>query len=153
MPPPRKQEPPHLLEFATNSLRNTTISVDNDEHYYEVVTRFWHPETTKIFKLDPESRQLNLVAEIDRLKSKQPRIRFGGEQGRWMEESEFLQWDEGKRYVPSQYFPCQFSMRKLNAISWFSEAVFTGAQGVEYRWKSHHRRLQASSRSRPYLKV
>lgn len=99
MPPPRKSEPPHLLEFATNSLRNTTISVDNDEHFYEVVTRFWHPDTTKIFKLDPDSREMNLVAEIDRLKSKQPRIRFGGEQGRWMEESEFLRWDDRKRYA------------------------------------------------------
>ncbi|TFY54377.1 hypothetical protein EVG20_g9728 [Dentipellis fragilis] len=66
MPPPRKPEPMHRMVFTTNSLRNTTISVDDDALYYEIVTRFWHPKLTKIFKLDKEAREMSLIAEIER---------------------------------------------------------------------------------------
>ena len=48
----RKPDPTHILSFTTNSLRNTTASVDDDTLFYEIVTRFWHPHLTKIFKLD-----------------------------------------------------------------------------------------------------
>jgi hypothetical protein len=37
-----------IMEFATNSVRNTTVATANDDPYFEVVTRFWHPNLTKI---------------------------------------------------------------------------------------------------------
>ncbi|TFY76173.1 hypothetical protein EWM64_g7839 [Hericium alpestre] len=119
MAPPRKPEPLHRMEFWTNSLRNTTIAVDNDAFYYEVVTRYWHPRLTKIFKLDKETREMNLIAELERPEGKEACVRFGGEHGRWIGEEEFLRWDKEKR-----------------------GGTFVGGEGVEYRWKSHHRRLQ-----------
>jgi hypothetical protein len=36
------------MEFATNSVRNTTLATADDDPYYEIVTRFWHPHITKI---------------------------------------------------------------------------------------------------------
>ncbi|THH20501.1 hypothetical protein EW146_g872 [Bondarzewia mesenterica] len=107
------------MVFTTNSLRNTTIAVDDDAIYYEVVTRFWHPNLTKIFKLDKDRRELALIAEIERLPGQESKVRFGGAQERWMSEDEFLKWDAVKR-----------------------GGTFTGEEGVEYRWKSHRRHLQ-----------
>jgi hypothetical protein len=97
MPPP-KQEPPLKLFFTTNSLRNTTLSVNDDTIFYEIVTRFWHPRLTKIFKLDKEARSMTLVTEIERERGQTARIRFGGEHGRWIESSQFLKWDPDTRY-------------------------------------------------------
>ena len=93
MPPPKKAEPNYRMVFATNSLRNTTISVEDDTHYYEVVTRFWHPHLTKIFKRDVETRDMVLVSEIERELDKDVRVRFGGEYGEWIREQDFLKWD------------------------------------------------------------
>jgi hypothetical protein len=64
-----------IMEFATNSVRNTTIATPNDDPYYEVVTRFWHPHVTKINKLDPTSGAMTTVCEIDN-KGKDAKIRF-----------------------------------------------------------------------------
>ncbi|KAI9455906.1 hypothetical protein BJY52DRAFT_1151366 [Lactarius psammicola] len=122
MPPPKKAEPSCRLMLATNSLRNTTIAVEDDTQYYEIVTRFWHPHLTKIFKLEAETREMVLVAEIEREPGKNVRVRFGGEHGEWIREQDFLKWD----------FP--------KAIT--SGGVFTGGENAEYRWKSHRRRLQ-----------
>ncbi|KAI0308357.1 hypothetical protein B0F90DRAFT_1682132 [Multifurca ochricompacta] len=119
MPLPNKAEPDRRMVFTTNSLRNTTISVEDDTLYYEIVTRFWHPHLTKIFKLDEDTRGLILIAEIEREPGKDVRVRFGGEHGEWINEKDFMSWDFRKR-----------------------GAVFTGGEGVEYRWKSHRRRLQ-----------
>ncbi|KAJ7232665.1 hypothetical protein B0H12DRAFT_1145098 [Mycena haematopus] len=58
-------EPPAktmIMEFATNSVRNTTLTTTDDDLYYEVVTRFWHPYITKINKLDPASRIMTTVS-------------------------------------------------------------------------------------------
>jgi hypothetical protein len=97
MPPPKKVEPNYRMVFTTNSLRNTTISVEDDTHYYEVVTRFWHPHLTKIFKRDVGTRDMILVSEIEREPDKDVRVRFGGEHGEWISELDFLKWDLQKR--------------------------------------------------------
>jgi len=107
------------MVFTTNSLRNTTISVEDDTHYYEIVTRFWHPHLTKIFKRDVGTRDMILVSEIEREPDQDVRVRFGGEHGEWIREQDFLKWDLQKR-----------------------GGVFNGGENVEYRWKSHRRRLQ-----------
>lgn len=84
MPPPKKVDPPHRLEFTANSLRNTTIAVDNDALYYEIVTRFWHPHITKIRKLNGDTMELVTIAELERFPGKTPRLR-------WMSEVEDAQ--------------------------------------------------------------
>lgn len=98
MPAPTKPTP-HRMVFTTNSLRNTTIAVEDDALYYEVVTRFWHPDVTKVFKLDKESRELALIAEIQRRAGEGAKVRFGGEKGQWVDADEFLKWDDAKRCV------------------------------------------------------
>ncbi|VDB84244.1 unnamed protein product [Peniophora sp. CBMAI 1063] len=113
MPPPRKPDPTHILSFTTNSLRNTTASVDDDTFFYEIVTRFWHPHLTKIFKLDKEARQMLLVGEIEREPNREPRVRIGGEQSNWMSVDEFVR-----------------------SGTWMT------TEGDEFRWKNHKRRLQ-----------
>lgn len=96
MPPPQKKaDPPHRLTFATNSVRNTTFSVDNDKFYYEIVTRSWHPHLTKINKHDYENRVVTCVAEIESLPDKEVKVRFNkpdGE-GEWMRASDFVRSD------------------------------------------------------------
>jgi len=117
MPPSKKPVPPHKMEFTTNSLRNNTLAVDTDALYFEIVTRFWHPDLTKINRLDVESRELTTVAEISRTPGKEPKVRFG--EGEWLKASEFITYDTERM-----------------------GGVFVGAEDVEYRWKTHKRRLQ-----------
>lgn len=64
MPPPAKPPQPLKLTFTTTSLRNVTIATDNDEYYYEVVSRFWESNVTKINRLDPESGKMIPMAEL-----------------------------------------------------------------------------------------
>jgi hypothetical protein len=120
MPPPKKVDLPHKLEFTTNSLRNTTVSVDNDALYYEIVTRFWHPHITKIRKLNGDTMEMVTIAELERFPGKTPRLRWKSEvedavevsrvrkaetqrsvqdQEGWISADEWLQKTEGKMYV------------------------------------------------------
>ena len=97
MPPPKKVDPPHRMELTTNSLRNTTISVDNDAIYYEVVTRFWHPNVTKIKKLDTDSGEMVTVAEIEREPGKEPRVKFGrDDEAEWIPAARWLEKEPDK---------------------------------------------------------
>ncbi|KAH8119519.1 hypothetical protein DFH11DRAFT_1501567 [Phellopilus nigrolimitatus] len=120
MPPPKKVEPPHKLVLSTNSIRNTTIAVDDDAFYYEVVTRFWHPNLTKIKKLDTDTAEMVTIAEIEREPGRETRLRFGGQDAEWIPASRFLQKESQK--VRGGYFH--------------------GNSGVQYRWKTHRRQLQ-----------
>jgi hypothetical protein len=71
---PKKTTGAYLrMVFTTNSLRNTTVSVEDDTLYYEIITHFWQPHLTKIFKLDADTRKMVLVAEIERV----PAVPFG----------------------------------------------------------------------------
>ncbi|KAH9859003.1 hypothetical protein C2E23DRAFT_717671 [Lenzites betulinus] len=119
MPAPAKPQPPQKLEFTMNSLRNTTLSTDDDSMHYEIVTRFWHPNLTKINKFDMETRELITVAEIEGLQTKEPRVRFGGDKGQWMSSSEFLKYDPEN-----------------------AGGTFKGTEDTEYRWKTHKGRFQ-----------
>jgi hypothetical protein len=97
MTPKKTPEGYHRMVFTTNSLRNTTVSVGDDSLYYEIVTRFWHPYLTKIYKLDMDSREMILVAEIEREPDKNVRVRFGGEHSEWINEQDVMAWDPQKR--------------------------------------------------------
>ncbi|KAI0088097.1 hypothetical protein BDY19DRAFT_985785 [Irpex rosettiformis] len=119
MPPPPKPPPPHKLELTTNSLRNTTMSAENDSFHYEIVTRFWHPHLTKINKADLENLVVTTVAEIERIPGREPRVRFGGEKGEWILASDFVQFDEGR-----------------------TGGTFVGTANVKYRWRTQKGRLE-----------
>jgi len=84
---------PHLFSFffphadhATREERgeppdnfgNTTIPVEDDGLYNEIVTRFWHPDLTRNFKLEMDTGKMDLVAEIEREPGKDVLVRLGG---------------------------------------------------------------------------
>lgn len=52
------------LNFTTTSLRNVVISNTSDVIFYEVVTPKWEPHLTKISRLEPNSREFNLIGEL-----------------------------------------------------------------------------------------
>lgn len=93
-----KPKPPHKLHLTTNSLRNTTMSVEDDSIFFEIVTRFWHPHITKINKTDMDSREVNTVAEIERIPGREPRIRFG-EKAEWMSATDFVKYDAENQWA------------------------------------------------------
>jgi hypothetical protein len=97
---PKKNTGAYLrMVFTTNSLRNTTVSVEDDTVYYEIVTHFWQPHLTKISKLDAATREMVLVAEIERVPGSTVRVRFGGEDADWTNELDFMSWDLEKRWA------------------------------------------------------
>ncbi|KAL5524070.1 hypothetical protein ACEPAG_8243 [Sanghuangporus baumii] len=122
MPPPKKPDPPVKMVLSTNSLRNTTIAVDDDAFYYEVVTRFWHPTITKIRRLDPESNRMITVAEVEREPKREPRVRFG------VDKDENAQWILARDW--------------LNSTPQKHGGTFTANTGIQYRWKTHKRQFQ-----------
>ena len=100
MPPPKKVDPPLKMELTANSLRNTTISVEDDTFYYEVVTRFWHPHITKIRRQLPETQEIRTVAELERIPGREPRVRFGldkDENAPWIDAHEWLHFTPKKQ--------------------------------------------------------
>lgn len=106
MPPPAaKPKPPQKLEFTKNSLRNTTLAAGDDSLYFEIVTRFWHPNLTKINKFDMETRELLTVAEIEGLQTRDPRVRLGGDKGQWVSANDFLKSDPDHVCVSSDDYP------------------------------------------------
>ncbi|KZT10578.1 uncharacterized protein LAESUDRAFT_608199, partial [Laetiporus sulphureus 93-53] len=120
MPPPPKPKPPQKLVVAMNSLRNTTFSVTDDKFYYEVVTRYWHANLTRIIKHDFETRELTPVAEIEGLQTKEPRVRFvGDEKDEWMSAADFVKFEQDK-----------------------PGGTFSTGAGIVYRWKVNKGRLQ-----------
>ncbi|OJT02646.1 hypothetical protein TRAPUB_6827 [Trametes pubescens] len=119
MPPPVKTQPPTKLEFTMNSLRNTALSTDDDTMHYEIVTRYWHPNVTKINKFDMETRELITIGEIEGLQTKEPRVRFGGDKGQWISAADFLKYDADN-----------------------TGGTFKVSEDAEYRWKTHKGRFQ-----------
>ncbi|KAJ7140683.1 hypothetical protein C8R44DRAFT_827624 [Mycena epipterygia] len=122
---------PMIMEFATNSVRNTTLATANDDPYYEVVTRFWHPRITKINKLDPASRALTTVCEIDST-GKGAMLRFL-DVGR-KTNNPGKKEDALGEWLPSETI--------LKSAPQKSGGIFIDSDGVEYRWKTHNRNFQ-----------
>lgn len=135
MPPPPKPKPPHKMNITMNSLRNTTMSVSDDKFYYEVVTRYWHPNLTKIIKHDFETRELEHMADIEGLQTQEPRVRFGGEKGEWIPATDFVKFTDDKPYA-------LILSLVTSAHTMISGGTFTTDSGIEYRWKAHRGQLQ-----------
>ncbi|KAJ7599478.1 hypothetical protein C8J56DRAFT_770032 [Mycena floridula] len=119
------------LEFTTNSVKNTTLATEDDLHYYEIVTRFWHPTLTKINLLDPDTQILRTIAEIEKTGTRkgipQHQVRFLRE----TVDLNDLQWGE--------WISCEEFVRVQNPDKIGGTFVH---DDVEYRWKTHNRRLQ-----------
>lgn len=95
MPPPPKPPPPLKLVLTTNSLRNTTISDETDQIYYEIRTESWIPLHTKVKRLDPETREFSVRAEIQRF-GDYPAVRVLERSKEWAPADKFLRIDEAK---------------------------------------------------------
>lgn len=80
------------LSLTTTSLQNVVISNQSDIIYYEVVTPKWEPTVTRISKMDPNSRELEVVAELQNEPEKPTAVRLRGEQFRPAED--FLKKEE-----------------------------------------------------------
>ncbi|KAJ7902149.1 hypothetical protein B0H14DRAFT_1271656 [Mycena olivaceomarginata] len=116
-----------IMEFATNSVRNTTVATANDDPYFEVVTRFWHPNLTKINKLDPFTGAMNTVCEIDN-KEKEAKIRF-------LDENE----KENEKHQQGSLGEWQSTETLLKLAPERPGGVFIDSDGEQYRWKTHNR--------------
>ncbi|KAF7376414.1 hypothetical protein MSAN_00056900 [Mycena sanguinolenta] len=118
-----------VLELATNSVRNNTFAAAEDDPYFEVVTRFWHPNITKINKLDPNTAVMTTVCEIDK---KEAKIRF-------------LKQDEKEKYPQDSPIGLGEWLSIETMLKLAPEkpgGIFVDSDGVEYRWKTHNRNFQ-----------
>ncbi|CAK5269077.1 unnamed protein product [Mycena citricolor] len=123
--------PPLTLEFATNSVRNTTLSSGSDDPYYEIVTRFWHPKITKIRRLDQGTRLMSTVCEIDAgPHGRAAKVRFAEPSPLALHDKE-LNWGE---WVDSEAL--------IKMAEGKQGGIFVDTDGTEYRWKTQKRRFQ-----------
>lgn len=68
----------------------------------EELLLYWRegqPHLTKISKLEADTREMVLVAEIERVPGSTVRVRFGGEDAEWINELDFMSWDLEKRWA------------------------------------------------------
>lgn len=66
MPLPSKSSAPsrQRLMLTTTSLRNVILANKSDVIYYEVVTPKWARDRTTISRLDPNTRQFDIIGEM-----------------------------------------------------------------------------------------
>jgi len=123
--------------LTTNSLRNTTISNASDTIYYEVRTEPWVPLHTKIKRLDPETRQYEVKAEIQRSGDEPPEVRVLDRSKEWARAGEFLRYESGSDWG---------GLKKAHVV-----ARFMGDDGRVYRWqvKRHHLELVRADTEQP----
>lgn len=57
--PPRQK-----LMLTTTSLRNVVVSNKSDVIYYEIITPKWARDRTTISRLDPNTRQFDVIGEM-----------------------------------------------------------------------------------------
>lgn len=68
------------LALTTTSLHNVVISNDSDVIYYEVVTPKWERDFTKVSRLDPNTREFDVIGELRNKDNKPVGVRiYGGE--------------------------------------------------------------------------
>lgn len=61
---PMKAPPRQRISLTTTSLRNVILSNKTDVIYYEVVTPKWARDRTTISRLDPNTRQFDIIGEM-----------------------------------------------------------------------------------------
>lgn len=128
MPPPPKPPPPFKLTLTTNSTQNTTISDETDTIYYEIRTEPWIPLHTKVKRLDPETREFEVRAEIQRF-GDSPQVRVLERSKEWARADQFLKVDEVK---PGG----------LGSKGGYVVGRFRGDDGHIYRWQVNKGHLE-----------
>ncbi|KII89411.1 hypothetical protein PLICRDRAFT_53842 [Plicaturopsis crispa FD-325 SS-3] len=111
------------LALTTTSLHNVVISNASDDIYYEVVTPKWAPETTKISRLAPETREFLVVGELQNKDGRPVAVRVYG--GVAVPAGEFLR-SEGQK-----------------------QKRFRGRDGKDYLWRHKNGRLELTSLDAP----
>ncbi|GJJ16208.1 hypothetical protein Clacol_010504 [Clathrus columnatus] len=124
--------PPIKLILTTNSLRNTTISDETDNIYYEIRTEPWIPLHTKVKRLDPETREYEVKAEIQRFGDK-PEVRVLERSKEWASADQFLRIDEAR---PGGV------RKKSNYTRVNSVGRFRGDDNRIYRWQVNQGHLE-----------
>lgn len=65
MPAPKSAAPAHQrIVLTTTSLRNVILANSSDLIYYEIITPRWARGTTTISRLDPNTRQYDIIGEM-----------------------------------------------------------------------------------------
>lgn len=64
-PGPLGERWPLRLELTQPEINNTTIASSTDIVYFEVITPKWTPTMTRVNKRNPETRKLEMVAELE----------------------------------------------------------------------------------------
>ncbi|THH31870.1 hypothetical protein EUX98_g2315 [Antrodiella citrinella] len=88
MSPPDRKTMRQRLTLTTTSLHNVVISNKSDVIYYEIVTPKWERHLTKVSRLDPNTRQFNLIGELQNQDDKPVAVRLYG--GTFKKTKEFL---------------------------------------------------------------
>jgi len=115
---------PLQLILTTPSLRNVTIATPSDEFYYEIVTPDWDPLYTKIRRLDAESGQMSLIAE---LKREEGQSKYTG--------LRFTSADQPEKDERAYTSPAEFLSAESDAAEGKVLGSFTGENGKRYRWQ------------------
>ena len=137
-----KSIPHQKLSLTTTSLHNVVISNTSDVIYYEIITPKWEKDLTKISRLDPNTKQYDLICELVNEHDKPVSMRLYG--GATRRADEFLIREESSGYVPYSSTLCLD--RELN-IRPSRTAKFRGKDGKMYTWRIDHDHLEVQHHS------
>ncbi|KAI0699658.1 hypothetical protein BC835DRAFT_522178 [Cytidiella melzeri] len=108
---------PQKIMLTTTSLRNVVLSNQSDVIYYEVITPKWAQGVTTISRLDPNTRQYDVIGEMKNdLRGNASEVKLYG--GALQPVAKFLEKDGIK------------------------QSTFHGKDGKRYTWRARHRRLE-----------
>ncbi|KAK7688899.1 hypothetical protein QCA50_007590 [Cerrena zonata] len=119
-----KSTPNQKLILTTTSLHNVVIANRSDVIYYEIVTPKWEKDLTRISRLDPNSKQYDLICEFLNEHDKPVSVRLYG--GVTTRAEEFLVKDESA-----------------------GTAKFRGKDGKMYTWRVDHDELELFREDQP----
>ncbi|OBZ75552.1 hypothetical protein A0H81_04869 [Grifola frondosa] len=135
------------LSLTTTSLRNVVISNATDIIYYEVVTPKWERHLTRINRLDPNTREFDLIGELRNEDDKPVAIRFYG--GSFKPVEEFLR-SEGDSPNMSDLRPSALHCRCIGTNRDESRtACFKGKDGKRYTWSAEKKHLKLMREDTP----
>ncbi|KIP07490.1 hypothetical protein PHLGIDRAFT_415603 [Phlebiopsis gigantea 11061_1 CR5-6] len=123
MPAKSSAQPRQKITLTTTSLRNVVLSNKSDVIYYEVITPKWARDRTTVSKLDPNTRQFDIIGEMknnDDGKAEEVRL-YGGA------------LTPAHRFLDGGMDPDPQGLKR---------ASFVGKDGKKYIWRAGRRRLE-----------
>ncbi|EKM56078.1 uncharacterized protein PHACADRAFT_257139 [Phanerochaete carnosa HHB-10118-sp] len=124
MPQNESSKPPRQkLMLTTTSLRNVVLANKSDVIYYEVITPKWARDRTTISRLDPNTRQFDVIGEMKNDgDGKAEEVRLYGGAG-----------VSAHRFLEGGLEPDTAGMKR---------AAFIGKDGKKYTWRANRRQLE-----------